>query len=87
MKYMVTVSGRPGCTVSPLELFSHLNPRWTWVRDESDSTAPLPAGEDDECAVGMCITDACNLTALSSELAKMPGAGISSVRVFPLQAS
>ena len=85
MNYMVAVSGRPGSTVSPLELFSRLSPRWMWVRDESDEGgSPLPLNGEGESAVGMCITDGSNLIRLSSELARMPGGGVFSVRVYPL---
>jgi hypothetical protein len=90
VNYIVAVNGRPGSTVSPLELFSRLSPRWTWVRDcgrPDHGGAAQPAEGDAESTMGMCITDDRTLMRLSSELAKMPGAGVYSVRVYPLKAS
>lgn len=90
MNYIVAVNGRPGCTVSPLELFSRLSPRWMWVRDQGqhDSGGAVRYAEDDAtgAAVGICIAGDGALTRLTEELARMPGAGVFSVQVYPLPA-
>jgi len=71
----------------PGELSTHLRSIWTCVEDSSKTTTNiLNPGRDRQIPKSMIFVAECNSMAqLTSDLEKMPGAGISNIEVFPVQ--
>jgi hypothetical protein len=90
VRLLVTVRGVQGQTISPEELFSRLSARWMWVKERKQpEKAEAPKIENTNfkaVALGMCVVEGTSLADISTELAKLPGAGILSIEVYPLAA-
>ncbi|MFA5309781.1 MAG: hypothetical protein WC370_09915 [Dehalococcoidales bacterium] len=85
---LVLVRFLPGGSLSPVELFSRLNAKWSYVENK-DCPAPESSGaakgpSNQSPGYGICLADYASIEQLSLDLAIMPGAGISSVEVVPL---
>ena len=79
----------PDGAISPGEFFAHIGSKWSCIEDSpkiktntpdghTNSKKPLPHSI-------VFITDCKSMKQLTSDLATMPGAGISDLEIFPLQ--
>ncbi len=85
MKYLVTIEGPAGSSIVPEEFFSRVKTRWIWVKERQHPSLQNQSDDFTESDhAGMCIVDQESLAHLSNTLATAPGAGILSIRVYPL---
>lgn len=92
MRCLVLVKFEGGGALPPEEFFARINARWSWLGGKDGSAGgkgnlrrarPIQVQAPSSA---ICIAECESLQALSRDLAIMPGAGISSVEVFPVSA-
>jgi hypothetical protein len=75
-------------TIPPSEFFAHIGTIWSYIEDNTKTTiktSNLGLTRNNQFPVSIVfITDCKSLEQLSSDLARMPCAGISNVEVFPM---
>ena len=87
MRCLVFVEFLPGGSIPPTEFFMRMKAIWSYVKDtggREEKNIKSPGNTSAQSAKsGICIADYDSIEQLTTDLAIMPGAGISNVQVFP----
>lgn len=90
MKCLVFVKFLPGGSIAPDEFFSHLNAEWGRY-DENTDRVFKPGNREKEYVIhtgvksAVCVADYDSIQQLAIDVSIMPGAGIASIEVMPVQ--
>jgi hypothetical protein len=90
MKFLVLVEAVPGMPIPPEEALAVSKAQWAWakrIRESGRSEAQYALADHAGGILGgFGITNCESLEQLAEDLATMPAAGLSTVRVYPLVA-
>ena len=87
MRCLVFVEFARGGSIPPTEFFMRMKAIWSYVKEtesgEKETGSPSRNTSTQSAKCGICIADYDSIEQLTTDLAIMPGAGISNVQVFP----
>jgi hypothetical protein len=90
MRCLCCVKFLPGGAITPGEFFAHIGPKWSCIED---STMKIERDAENERIKHnhllpraiIFVTECKSINQLKSDFAKLPGAGISGLEIFPVQ--
>jgi hypothetical protein len=87
MRCLVFVKFLPGGSIPPDEFFLRINAKWSHLEQIEDTESKNALGKTtrpQSPKSAICIADYDSIEQLTTDLAIMPGAGISNVEVVPI---